>query len=121
MTTKTQTDFRGVRTVTTLVMFAQKFSAWPCTWFRGRLWSPLFVGGSEKPAYRVSKGLSDLGTIRTTWLDGTPFRNQLDRDRSALAEAIQTAPDDPTAIAATVFLAERARKRFTDTPAETPG
>jgi len=111
MTTKPRTDFRLVRSVASLADFARQFPAWPYVWFHGRYFAPLFYGGGESPAYRVSSGPTDKGPIVLTWPDGRRFRSQRDRDRAALAEATRLAPDDPTAAEARAILATGGRGR----------
>ncbi len=111
MTTKTRTDFQAIRTVTTLANFAPRFPAWPYVWFHGRYFAPLFYGGGESPAYRVSSGPTDKGPIVLTWPDGRRFRSQRDRDSAALVEAARLAPDDPTAAEARAILTTGGRGR----------
>jgi len=100
-------DFRAIRTVATLRQFAEKFPAWPLTWFRDRLFEPEFHGAAEPPVFRVSRSLSDRGEIVCRDAAGEVFRTCVARDLAALEEAARLAPGDLTVREGRAFLESR--------------
>lgn len=93
------TDFERIHTVRTLVQFAERFSGHPYLIHRGRFYTPFFTAG-ERPAYRISTGLSDKGRIVAAGDDGQPFASQRERDWHATQTARESAPRDRTWTAA---------------------
>lgn len=121
-TTVTRTDFAALRTADTLAEFALRIGSAPYQIYGGRYFSPVFIGASERPAFRCHLSPEDRGTIFTTWPGGAPFRTQHERDRAMFDLAkLYAHRDDPTEAEAEQIMAGLGRGPRTATLAAAQG